>query len=95
MEVSMARATIRRAARQAHSVRQYSIVHDVPRTANLSQRPSPPASSTGSVFDEAVTADGPRNTWTRQEISEVYQRPLMDLAYAAVRSTHPSYIGTD
>ena len=89
MEVSVGRTAIRKAARQVSSIRQYSIVHDVPRTANLGQTPSPPVPRTGSAFDEAMKASGPRNTWTKQEISEIYQKPLMELAYAAVRDVQP------
>ena len=83
MEVSLGRAAIRRATRQYSSIRPYSIVHDVPRTANLAQTPPPPVPRTKSVFDEAVNATGPRKTWTQEEISEIHQKPLMELAYAA------------
>jgi biotin synthase len=38
-----------------------------------------------SVFDSAVAADTPRNTWTKDEIKEIYETPLMKLAFAAVR----------
>ncbi|KAK9451865.1 uncharacterized protein V1518DRAFT_368848 [Limtongia smithiae] len=35
------------------------------------------------VLQRAVKAAGPRNTWTRAEISEIYETPLMDLVYNA------------
>jgi biotin synthase len=37
-----------------------------------------------SVFENALAADTPRNTWTKEEIKEVYDTPLMKLAFAAV-----------
>jgi len=78
-----------RAARKAvqHiTFRSYSIVHDVPRTSAAIPHTAPPSPSPRSVFDEAVNASAPRNTWTKDEISEIYKTPLMDLAYAAVSS---------
>jgi biotin synthase len=39
-----------------------------------------------SVFENALAADTPRNTWTKEEIKEIYDTPLMKLAFAAVRS---------
>jgi len=36
------------------------------------------------VFHQAVTAASPRHDWTRQEISAIYNQPLMELAYQAV-----------
>lgn len=37
-----------------------------------------------SVFETALAADTPRNTWTKEEIKEIYDTPLMKLAFAAV-----------
>jgi len=37
------------------------------------------------VFEQAVNAAGPRNNWTKEEISQIHQTPLMELAFAAVR----------
>ncbi|KAK9236658.1 hypothetical protein V1525DRAFT_406464 [Lipomyces kononenkoae] len=37
----------------------------------------------GSVLQNAVSARGPRNTWTREEIAAIYDTPLMDLVYNA------------
>lgn len=64
--------------------RSYSIVHDVPRTSAAIPHTAPPTPSPSSVFDAAVNASAARNTWTKEEISEIYKTPLMDLAYAAV-----------
>ncbi|KAF2272971.1 putative biotin synthase [Westerdykella ornata] len=38
---------------------------------------------TSSVFQDAVQASGPRTNWTREEIAEVYNTPLMELTYAS------------
>lgn len=37
-----------------------------------------------SVVENALVAQGPRNNWTREEIKEIYDTPLMELAFAAV-----------
>jgi biotin synthase len=42
-----------------------------------------------SVFDNAIAADSPRNTWTKEEIKEIYDTPLMKLAFAAVSQLPP------
>lgn len=84
---TMSRSIALRASRQVRSVRYYSIVHDVPpMAASLGQNPPPPQpqSQSVSVFDRAVNAAGPRNDWTKEEISQIHQRPLMELAFAAV-----------
>jgi hypothetical protein len=36
------------------------------------------------ALDEALEATSLRNTWTRDEIKQIYETPLMKLAYAAV-----------
>ncbi|KAI0448261.1 biotin synthetase [Xylaria acuta] len=36
-----------------------------------------------STFQQAIAATSPRTTWTRDEISDIYHQPLMDLASAA------------
>ena len=71
-------------SRQLCSRRSYSIVHDVPRVAaSLGQEPPPPVQHSGSVFQQAINASGPRSTWTKEQISEIHQKPLMELAFAA------------
>ncbi|KUI58699.1 Biotin synthase, mitochondrial [Cytospora mali] len=35
------------------------------------------------VFQEALHATSPRTDWTREQISEIYNQPLMELAFAA------------
>ena len=84
MEVCLGRVAVRRATKQLCSRRNYSIVHDVPRVAaSLNQTRPPPSHYSSSVFQQAVDAAGPRNTWTKEEISDVHQKPLMELAFAA------------
>ncbi|KAK9317619.1 hypothetical protein V1522DRAFT_449082 [Lipomyces starkeyi] len=39
--------------------------------------------NTRSALRDAVSAHGPRNTWTREEIAAIYDTPLMDLVYNA------------
>lgn len=67
--------------------KQYSTVHDVPRTTGSIPHTAPPSPEPASIFEQAVAATGPRNTWTKDEISQIYKIPLMELAYAAVRSS--------
>ena len=81
----MSRQVARKATRKVSSVRYYSVVHDVPRAAtSLSQTPPPPPTQGHSVFDQAVNASAARNSWTREEISSIHQKPLIELAFAAV-----------
>jgi len=42
-----------------------------------------------SVFENALNANVPRTTWTKEEISEVYNTSLIDLTYAAVCVSRP------
>ena len=91
MEVSLGRTAFRRAAKQVSTVRQYSIVHDVPRSANFVQTPPPPVSRKATTFDDAVNATSARNSWTKEEITEIHRRPLMELAYAAVGTNEAGY----
>ena len=66
--------------------RCYSTVHDVPQTAGaFSQSPLPtPPQRTSSLLDQAASATAPRSNWTKDEITEIHQTPLMELAFAAV-----------
>ncbi|KAF4636205.1 hypothetical protein G7Y89_g1881 [Cudoniella acicularis] len=47
-------------------------------TVSATQHIAPP-----SALQSALEATGPRNTWTREEIREIYDTPLMSLAFAA------------
>jgi biotin synthase len=81
----MGRVALRRASRQLCTVRSYSTVQDIPRSAASFIDAAPPAEAPSrSVFDDAVAATAPRFDWTKEEISQIHQKPLMELAYAAV-----------
>lgn len=55
-------------------VRRYGTV------SSVSAGPTPQPA----VFDRALEANAPRNNWTKEEIKEIYDTPLMKLAFAAV-----------
>ena len=75
-----------RLARSATAARSYSTVHDLPHaSSSFAQPPTAPAPTEGiSVFQRAINATAPRNDWTKEQISEIHQTPLMELAFAAV-----------
>lgn len=86
MEAALGRTVVRRAPRQLSTLRSYSTVQDIPRpTASFTDAAPPAAPRSTSVFDEAVSATAPRFNWTKDEISQIHQTPLMELAFAAVR----------
>ena len=64
-------------------VRPFSTVLDTPVNPQT-QQVTPQIGRKPSVFENAVNAAGPRNDWTREEITEVYNTPLIKLTYAAV-----------
>lgn len=69
------------------AARPFSTVIDAP--ISPAEQRTPPAapaapSSSGSVFSDAVQATGPRTNWTKEQISEVYNTPLIELTYGAV-----------
>jgi hypothetical protein len=76
--------------RNVGAIRSYSTVHDLPHTSgSFAQPPTPPiAADNTSVFQKALNATAPRNDWTKEQISEIHQIPLMELAFAAVCSSH-------
>ena len=53
--------------------------------------PAPPAA--GSALRDALNARAPRYNWTKDEIREIYNTPLMELAFQAVRSRMKYAIG--
>lgn len=65
----------------------------------VSDAPQDPAaldvSSSKSVFQQAIDAKGPRTDWTKDEIKQIHEMPLMELAFAAVGLPQVlcSYIG--
>jgi biotin synthase len=70
-------------ARTQRFVRPFSTVLDTPIDPQT-QQATPPAVRKSSVFEEAVNATGTRTNWTREEIAEIYNTPLIRLTYAAV-----------
>ncbi|KAF2645359.1 biotin synthase [Massarina eburnea CBS 473.64] len=62
--------------------RPFSTVIDAP-ISPASQQTPPQVPGSSSVFEDAVQAMTPRTTWTKEQISEVYNKPLIDLTYAA------------
>lgn len=58
----------------------------------VSDAPNDPAalglSSSKSVFQQAVEAKGPRTNWTKEEIKQIHDMPLMELAFAAVSNPY-------
>lgn len=45
------------------------------------------ASSAASIEADRVLRDGPRNNWTRQEIRDVYDSPVLDLLFHGVSAS--------
>ncbi|KAF2703198.1 biotin synthase [Pleomassaria siparia CBS 279.74] len=80
------RPTLLVVARTHHLVllsrRPFSTVLDTPINAAAQQTPPSPSTSS-SAFRDAIQAAGPRNNWTRDEVADIYNTPLMELTYAA------------
>jgi biotin synthase len=57
-------------------------VIDAPVDARTQQLTS--STSSESTFGNAVQAVAPRTNWTLEEISELYNKPLIELTYASV-----------
>lgn len=45
---------------------------------------TPPSKAPSSAFEDALSATTSRNSWTKEQIKEIYDTPLMQLAFAAV-----------
>jgi biotin synthase len=57
--------------------------------SSLPHTATPPASPGASrTLIDAVNARAPRHNWTRDEIREIYNTPLMELAFQAVRTVN-------
>lgn len=72
-----------RESRTQSLVRKYGTVSAAP-----AQAATPPKGA----FENAIEAEAPRNTWTREEIKEIYETPLMKLAFAAVSLQSTLYL---
>jgi hypothetical protein len=60
--------------------RPFSTVLDTPVDPS-----STPPTRKASVFENALNAVAPRTNWTKGEIAQVYNTPLIDLTHASVR----------
>ncbi|KAF2121369.1 hypothetical protein BDV96DRAFT_668026 [Lophiotrema nucula] len=49
----------------------------------VSGEAAPSKATTSSVFQDAVEAPAARNNWTKDEISQIYHTPLLELTFAA------------
>ncbi|KAF2793629.1 biotin synthase [Melanomma pulvis-pyrius CBS 109.77] len=63
--------------------RPFSTVLDTPVHATAQPAPPPPSSTPPAAFHDAVQATAPRNNWTRDEVADIYNTPLIELTYAA------------
>ncbi len=69
--------------------RSYGTVSGAPSYPSLLDA-DPASTPQRSIFQEAIEAKTPRTDWTRDEIKQIYDTPLMDLAFAAVSTTQHS-----
>lgn len=72
-----------KSARTQQFVRPFSTVLDAP-VDPKTQQVTPPTGRKSSVYEDALKATGPRTNWTREEITEIYNTPLIRLTHAAV-----------
>lgn len=61
--------------------RAFSTVQDAP----MFNTSLPIQATQNTPLQDAVDASGPRMNWTKEEISQIYNTPLIELQYAAVR----------
>lgn len=76
----------RAAVRSAPIIRQFSTLVDdtFSQVSPSGAPPAPPQARKGSVLEDAVNAKAPRFDWTKDEIREIYNTPLMELAFQSV-----------
>lgn len=70
--------------RLQHWCRNFSTVLDAPVGPQTQGITLPVAQRAPSVYENARNATGPRRNWTKDEIAEVYNMPLIDLTHASV-----------
>jgi len=63
-----------------HETKSQSLVRKYGTVSSVSAAPTAPQSA---AFELALEAKAPRNNWTKEEIKEIYDTPLMKLAFAA------------
>ncbi|EEQ27644.1 biotin synthase [Microsporum canis] len=81
-----ARSLPRGLSRQLAFVRPYGTVQNSipkPSTSSTGAAASSPTSSLPAPLQHAITARAPRTSWTREEITQIYQTPLNQLTFAA------------
>ncbi|KAK9475792.1 hypothetical protein V1514DRAFT_339014 [Lipomyces japonicus] len=76
---------MRASMRYGGSVRQIAIAVE-----NHDDAGSKVVKKNGGVLERAVNASAPRNDWTREEIAEIYDSPLLELVYNA-STVHRKY----
>jgi biotin synthase len=69
------------------TTRLFSTVMDAPISPASQQSPPEPPTSSTAVFQDAVEATLPRTSWTKEQISDIYNTSLIELTYAAVSPT--------
>lgn len=50
--------------------------------------PPPPVAQSRTTLEDAVHAKRPRYDWSKDEVREIYQTPLMELAFHSVSCDH-------
>jgi len=89
--MSCFRSSFHAAIRLSPASRQYLV--SAPRALSTVQdapifNTSLPVQATQSTpLQDAISASGPRMTWTKEEITQIYNTPLIELQYAAVSHT--------
>jgi hypothetical protein len=87
----VSRRAATRAVASCSAARSFSTpVHDT--TFSPAATPPPPPTAESQVLRNAVNATTPRYDWTRDEIREIYQTPLMDLAFQSVLQPNHSTV---
>jgi hypothetical protein len=66
------------------SFRAFSTVVDGAVDARLQRLTPPITRATSTVYENALKATAPRTSWTKEEITEIYNTSLIDLTYASV-----------
>lgn len=76
----MASRSLSRTVGKSLLVRSYGTVQNT-----IPKGPTQATSSSSTALQNAVAAEAPRTSWTRDEIQQIYETPLHQLTYAAVR----------
>ncbi|KAF3491347.1 biotin synthase [Arthroderma uncinatum] len=88
-----ARSLSRGLSRQLVLARPYGTVQNnilKPSSTSSPDAVAPRTSSLPAALQDAIAAKGPRTSWTREEITQIYQTPLNQLTFAAA-SVHRNF----